>query len=492
MQVNVNIVLILSLVILSLVMKSCNGYLDVAPMKQTNVELSTVAHLDALLANMSTTTGNTALVLSPDITEISMDLYDKTNNGAPFYQHGMAYYLWMNEELADLDMAGVWGTAYKNIFIANTVLENIDKVDGDDDLRSDLKAEAHFIRAFNNWELVNTYCLPYAPENMKELGLPRKTSVNFEQSLLRMTLEDTYRFIEEDLEEALKIGNDNLDRRWRVSLPAVNSFMARYYLFKNDYDNALKYAELALNADAVLVDYNTEMWYGNDQSTSQGPLHMPYLWAGSTTLLKLEWKEFYYQYFLSASCAYFCPSQDMLALYDRDNDLRYKYLVVDNYSWRHNIKYDYPGYVYFRTSVPYGMTVQEMILIKAECQARKGEYKKAMETVNRLRVNRMIPGVAVELSASSKEEAILKVLEERIRELTWSLRWFDIRRLNNNETTIDDVVMRRIFYSHDGLIINKGSAAVEYKLELKDRRFAEPINDNEIYLSQGEIQQNIY
>jgi len=42
------------------------------------------------------------------------------------------------------------------------------------------------------------------------------------------------------------------------------------------------------------------------------------------------------------------------------------------------------------------------------------------------------------------------------------------------------------------LIINKESQPIEYRLELKDRRFAEPINSNEIYLSRGQIQQNTY
>ena len=88
-------------------------------------------------------------------------------------------------------------------------------------MKADLKAEAHFIRAFQNWELLNTYCLPYSPENMKEPGIPHKTSTSFEQSLVRMNLEESYRFVEEDLKEALKITVDNVNRRWRVSIPAA-------------------------------------------------------------------------------------------------------------------------------------------------------------------------------------------------------------------------------------------------------------------------------
>lgn len=109
---------ILCLLVWMLVGAACDSFLDIAPSKKTNIELSKVEHLDALLAAINTTTGNTSLVLSPDITEISTDLYDKTNNGAPFYQHGIAYYLWMNQEVADLSGSGTWSSAYKNIFTA--------------------------------------------------------------------------------------------------------------------------------------------------------------------------------------------------------------------------------------------------------------------------------------------------------------------------------------------------------------------------------------
>lgn len=178
-------------------------------------------------------------------------------------------------------------------------------------MKADLKAEAHLSVLFQNWELLNTYCLPYSPENMKEPGIPHKTSTSFEQSLVRMNLEESYRFVEEDLKEALKITVDNVNRRWRVSIPAVHSFLARFYLFCHDYRSGIEICRFGSSGRCPSVDYNTEMYYGNEQSSSQGPLQVPYLWwdSSSDPSVKLEWAEFYYQYFLSASCAYFCPSR---------------------------------------------------------------------------------------------------------------------------------------------------------------------------------------
>ena len=76
--------MILCLLVWMLVGAACDSFLDIAPSKKTNIELSKVEHLDALLAAINTTTGNTSLVLSPDITEISTDLYDKTKTELRF------------------------------------------------------------------------------------------------------------------------------------------------------------------------------------------------------------------------------------------------------------------------------------------------------------------------------------------------------------------------------------------------------------------------
>ena len=87
---------------------------------------------------------------------------------------------------------------------------------------------------------------------------------------------------------------------------------------------------------------------------------------------------------------------------------------------------------------------------------------------------------------SAQEQSNLSISDSTLYDRTGDI----YSRFNFN--TLDDVNLKRIFYSHDGLIINKESQPIEYRLELKDRRFAEPINSNEIYLSRGQIQQNTY
>ncbi|ULT26833.1 RagB/SusD family nutrient uptake outer membrane protein [Sphingobacterium sp. E70] len=75
---------------------------------------------------------------------------------------------------------------------------------GDEASRRRVKADAHFIRAMSYWILVNNYCAPYAAANMNSLGLPLKRTVDYEESLKRASLKETYDFILADIEEAKK------------------------------------------------------------------------------------------------------------------------------------------------------------------------------------------------------------------------------------------------------------------------------------------------
>ena len=187
-------------------------------------------------------------------------------------------------------------------------------------------------------------------------------------------------------------------------------------------------------------------------------------------------------------------------LYDKDYDLRWKYHYVENYSYDRGLTspaYEWPGYIFFfKDRIPSGPTVAEMLLIKAECQARTGNFGDAMTTVNQLRAARMddtTPADRINLSASSQQDAITKILQERRREMPFTMRWFDIRRLNSNDDPNDDVGdLTRTFYPYTSASIQGNETAKTYTLEKNSRRYAQPILNSEIQSSQGAIQQNTY
>jgi hypothetical protein len=504
-----HIVLMLTLLFLI----SCNKFLDVRYSKGTTALITTTSDLDVLLntfTDFCAENDNVAIYgtddngLSASLYAAKPSVFTGTNMGPVMFS------LWDKDNLAGVDVSGstksFWATEYSKILRANLVLSNVDAVTGTAADKDALRADAHFIRAYSYWELANTYCLPYTEANKNELGLPLKTQPNYTENVARQSLEATYQLIEADLTEALKttvpLVQKGVARHWRANTAAVNGFAARYWLNKNDYAKALQYANTALTEYSTLVDYKTGMSYGtpasvtvNGQSLS---LVFPYTHNKSTYEDMLGWKEFLYFRMLNNTLLWYIPSQDLLNLYDKNNDLRYKYHYVQNYSYKRGLispATPYPGYVFFyEDRMPSGPTVAEMILIKAECQARigAGDINGAMATLNLLYSKRTLAGTAP-LTASTQAQAITVVLQERRREMPFSARWFDIRRFNNNDYAGDDVGdLTRNFYPYTTTAVTTTSPTQDYTLTKNSRRWASPIPQTDITNSNGVIVQNTY
>lgn len=190
------------------------------------------------------------------------------------------------------------------------------------------------------------------------MGLPIRKTISFTENIKRATLEETYAFIEEDLKIALEISskmrliNDKIYSSWRASKGAVNALAARFWLLKGDYKKALEYAEVALSEHSVLRDYNTEMRYSSvSHDVSVGgvthKLDFPYTYDNPMVEM-LEWKEFYYFRAIDNIWYWAIPSESLLSTYDQEYDLRFKYHIVEKYSYSRSLsKHDLPGYVFF-------------------------------------------------------------------------------------------------------------------------------------------------
>lgn len=489
---------------------SCTKFLDEPISKTSSLVVANTDQLSALLNNYGNfyAEGNRTAIYSTDDAGLPIPLY----NARPgtFSMAAVQFYLWDNQYLANDNRESFWSNEYKKIFNANMALAYVDKVTGPEDVKAAIRADAHFIRAYSYWVLANTYCLPYTDANKQEAGLPLKLTTSFDEPVARQPLEKVYAQIESDLAEALKTSvplvQNGVPRHWRASKAGVNGFAARYYLNRNNYAEARKYAEAALAEYDRLVNYNTEMKYGRDQTLTINPgtaeaktvtIQYPYTHNNQSDMTDMiGWKEFLYFRMLNHESWWYIPSEALLKLYDQEHDLRYTYHMVQNYSYDRGLikpAYSYPGYIFFfKDRIPSGPTVAEMLLIKAECLARMGDPGNAMTAVNTLRAARMKPGPWVNLTATDKNDALKQILEERRREMPFSQRWFDIRRFNNNEDPNDDVTLSRVFYPYNSAQVDMSQPPQTYTLPKNSRRFAAPVPNTEIISSNGLIEQNKY
>lgn len=486
---------------------SCDDFLDEKTNKSTSIVPSTTEHLDFLLNKYDVlgVESNQLSFLSSDSYGIIKEIFDA--NKTSYSINDLNACVWTEITLPADKSNSFWKFEYNKVFYANMVLYYLPRVAGSDLDKERLNREARFIRAYSLWNLAQAYCLPYNETNKNELGLVLRQTTSFDESLRRATLEETYRFIESELTAALAtetklVAVNNRLRIWRESKAAVNAFAARFYLSKNNYAKALAHAEVALKEQSAMVNYNTDMKFHSitNSYTVNGKVEKmtPPMTSPYSPGQLMEWKEsYYYRNVLTNSWA--IPSRELLSIYDQSYDLRYKYHMVKNFSYSKGLispAYSYPGYVFRLTDTPSGPSVAEMLLIKAECLARDGKIDEAMQAVNILRKNRMdaaAPAAVINLTATTQAEAVKKIVAERWREMPFTQRWNDIRRLNSNEDPSDDIGdIVKTFYPFNSTTVLFDQGVKTYTLPKNSRKYAYPIPSTEIESSFGSIEQNRY
>ena len=488
-------VFIYSVLIVLLVCVSCEKYLSELPTKGENQPVTNIDQLIGLLNNPNIRELDPAGAFMTDDAGITTDFYDAAStyfsDAETFY-----YYTFDMEHIASLATDALWTSLYATIYTANLILETVDEVEGTEEEKVLVKADAHFLRAYTYWRLANQYCLPYCRANLEELGLPLRRTTDMEESVGRATLAETYAFIEEDLAEALKIAKTTTEQPWRASQPAIQAFLSRYYLFKGEYEKAVEAATLALdNAGTVqLKDYN-EM----GEIALMPGLELPEMGLYAENQVA-TWQEFFFARTSSNLKFWYVPSESLLACYDQTNDLRYQRLFTYNSMlFVPTALEPQLGYNFFymmAVQIPSGLTIQEVMLNKAEALLRQEnpDREGALGLLYELRSKRYALDAGegiIRVEASTDREALEQVLMERRRELPYTYRWFDIRRYAVNETDWDDVTVSRSFYTVTDGIVDK-SQVKTYTLPANSRLYALPINTNDILASEGEIEQNKY
>lgn len=496
----------------ALLLGACDEFLNENPSKTSELVPSTTEQLDYLINGISTAETNYNRILASDDFGVLTELQALSSTG--YYPISSLWFaLWNIDELKNANDY-YFSEEYSRIYTANLVLDYLPNVSGTDADKARLNAEAHFIRAYSLFNLAETYCLPYADDTKSEMGLVLKKTIGYDESKTRATIEETYQMIEADLVEALKTTTTITTNDYgylttaRANVAAVNGLAARFYLTTGDYAQALAYAQKALAAGGELTDYNTEMAYSDYSpytiTTKTGnklKVYFPSFRNYSFNENSFLNKEYYYNRMEEVPNGCGLPSKALLAMYDQQYDLRYQYLYVENASYYYSGSdaFLYPTYYKYGQGargwyIPSAPGVAEMILIKAEALARTNKVPEAMAAVNVLRAKRMdntAGSSVINLTASTAQEAVLKILAERRRELPIISRWSDVRRLNFNAESFDDAGdLTRQFYSYTTAGV--GSDAKTYTLAAKSRRFAQPIPELEIALTEGEMKQNTY
>ncbi len=162
----------------------------------------------------------------------------------------------MNSDNADAE--GTWLDAYQTINILNNVLSALDRVNDSD--RNTVEGEALFMRGLLYFELIRFYALPYeAGQVNSQTGVPLVLTptrgITDDSYVARNTVDEVYNQILADLTRAASILPSS--NSWRASSGAANAILARVYLQRGEYQNALNAANAVIESGeyALLGDY---------------------------------------------------------------------------------------------------------------------------------------------------------------------------------------------------------------------------------------------
>lgn len=352
-----------------------------------------------------------------------------------------------------------WTSTYDAIAHSNEVLAVIDGLSGDRSHKNAVKGEALLTRAYGHFMLVNLFAKHYDPSSASsDLGVPYVLEPEkvFVKEYTRNTVEEVYDLVEKDLLEGLELVDESFyanSGKYHFTRNAALALASRFYLFKGDFNNCIKYSNELLGSDpslyvknipALLLErINTEDYVRlyhapNDDSNillirQVSNFHLPYLghWPS---------RQLYSVIFEENNIFGLVDERQDPAWVAGENGLaatKYEFLF-ERSSLTSNVGYNYTIFLAFRG--------EEVLLNRAEALIRQNNVLAGLEDIlvlcrrrYRPSQNGSVDGVTAQSlmqglrgyynSSNDQTNAIRYLLEERQKEFIHEgMRWFDIKR----------------------------------------------------------------
>ncbi len=400
----------------ALLLAGCKDYVDIKT--QGTLIPSETVNYRYLLNNTGVLERTVSL---PDLTSDDVEISDLAQQRALPNFLARAY-TWQPAFYDGTETDQDWNTPYAAIFYANTVLGEVPASTGGTEAdKQQLLAEARVHRAAAYLALVNCYAKAYSSASAAtDLGVPLVLTTEVNADLTRQPVQAVYGQIIQDLQAAVPNLPTTTPYNTQPSRAAAYALLARTYLLMGDYGQARQNAESALAIKSTLLDLNSYL-----TTTYPRRVNDPEI-----ILSKVANAQFAS---VSSISTVLRLSPDLLSLLGTA-DLRYTLFTRPASS----VAATYTGRIFAKellTSEPrnLGPSVPEMLLIRAECQARQGDGPGALTTLNTLRAKRFRPADYVALTTTNARTPLQVVLDERRRELFCrGFRWFDQKRLNQD------------------------------------------------------------
>ena len=392
----------------------------------------------------------------------------------------VSYFAGMSDYNTDLmsnygSVGDAYRAAYRAIFEINLFIEKL--TEAPDVLSADETAlylnEARFLRGVVYFYLLNLYSDQHTTSN-KGLGVPwidrsydAASAFSEEGIVPRATTADVYKKIIEDLTAGTSLpasrGTSGASLYFATS-GAAWGMLSRVHLYMESWDAAIsaaaKVTGYSLDADPAKTTFvqpptsSKEIIFWIAHNASDNP--------GTNSSLG--------QFYGSGGRADISLSDSFRALFDQENDIRYKFSVYNaaKKQWFTN-KYTTPLNSNWAPVIRYA----EVILNEAEARAKKasGVDETAIGLVNQIRKRAGVAEIAA-ADFADKAAFVEFILEERRRELAFE-----------GHGSFD------LFRNRKGIPAGRGTASAP-AIAYPNDRFALPIPEREIVRAEGVVEQN--
>ena len=388
----------------------------------------------------------------------------------------------------------VWSWIYEKLGALNVVLVKAEEFRTEDpENYRRVIGEAHFLRAYYYFHLVNLYAKPYNSATAdQDPGVPIKLTEYIEDKFYgRASVSEVYKLVLEDLDAAItNLENVQQKSIYRATETAAHALLSRVYLYMNKWQEADDECEIVLKSNYSLLDMNgfagksfttgssseTIFSMGQNKITGENSL-MPDLESVSTM-------------------TYYLCSENLLDCYE-EGDLRLGvFFVYSPYMEWGDVEQPCS-----RKQVPgetdvisdrWAIRLPEIYLNRAEAQFMLGHETEAKQALQKLREKRFENNQAPDINKSGK--ALLEeIWKERRRELCFEgHRWFDLRRYAvNGKYPTSYAIVHKLYIpepNHGYVPIEVGESVLEgYP---NDNAWVLPIPDYAIIFNEGVLVQN--
>jgi tetratricopeptide (TPR) repeat protein len=242
----------LKILLVIFVITGCDDYLDEVP--DNRVSLNNLDKAAQLLTNAYSDA-------SYAFTDWMTDNVSYTR-GVTLRQNHQEAYTWTDETTDETELdtpTFYWNATYNAIAHANEVLAVLNDFEilSDEDAarKRAIESEALLTRAYGHFMLVNLFARHYdSRRSGTDLGIP---FVNVPETVLlkkykRQTVREVYDQIEADMLKGIDLANDSFfanSGKYHFNKNAALAFASRFYLFKGDYEECVKYSDQLLGND---------------------------------------------------------------------------------------------------------------------------------------------------------------------------------------------------------------------------------------------------